>query len=367
MTRKKLRQGFTTGSAAAAGAKAALLYLAGQRDLRQVDIPLPGGGRLIIPVEGIEKMDQGAKATIIKDAGDDPDVTHKARIRTTVRLLMDNKQGEVTIDGGKGVGRVTRPGLPVPIGEAAINPVPRRQINEAVQEGLMESGLKGSVSVTIEVVNGEKIAEKTFNPRLGIIGGISILGTRGTVKPLSNKAYKDTITLSMDVAKAEKMDMVALSTGGKSEGFLKKHFPGIPDVAFIQVGDFFSFSLKQADKRGFGDILYACFFGKLIKMAQGDPYIHARKSQIDFDLLARWCASLGMEKGKVYAVKKAHTAREVLDLIKGEDLTKRILHDMVKMAVSSARQFAGPSPNISYYLFDLEGSLLASHEDRGNR
>jgi len=211
MAKKRLREGFTTGSAAAAGAKAALLYLSGRKDLKQVVIPLPVGGRLTIPVDHIEALESGARATVIKDAGDDPDVTHKAKIRSTVHFVPNRKQGEIDIDGGKGVGRVTKPGLPVPVGEPAINPVPRQQIREAVQEGLDEAGIEGFVSVIIDVVDGEKIAKKTFNPRLGILGGISILGTRGTVKPFSNEAYRDTITVSMDVARAGGLDVIALA------------------------------------------------------------------------------------------------------------------------------------------------------------
>jgi cobalt-precorrin-5B (C1)-methyltransferase len=367
MAKKRLREGFTTGSAAAAGAKAALLYLSGRKDLNQVAIPLPVGGRLTIPVGHIEELGGGARATVIKDAGDDPDVTHKAKIRSTVRFVPNRTKGEIAIDGGKGVGRVTKPGLPVPVGEPAINPVPRQQIREAVQEGLDEAGMKGSVSVIIDVVDGEKIAKKTFNPRLGILGGISILGTRGTVKPFSNKAYRDTITVSMDVARAGGLDVIALSTGGKSEGFLKKKRPDLPKVSFIQVADFFSFSLDEAVKRGFQDILYACFFGKLIKMAQGHPYTHARKSLIDFDRLARWCASLGMPEEKARDVMQANTGREVRGIIKGDAHADKIFDGIVKKAISSARTFAGPSPNITYYLFDFDGGLFATQTGEGTR
>lgn len=365
MTRKRLREGFTTGSAAAAGAKAALLFLSGRKRLKKVNIPLPVGGRLSVPVELIEPSGDGARVTIIKDAGDDPDVTHKAKIRATVNFVQGKAGEDIIIKGGKGVGKVTRPGLPIPVGEPAINPAPRRQIREAVREGLTESGLRGTVSVVIDVVDGEKIAKKTLNPRLGIIGGISILGTRGTVKPFSNAAYRDTITASMDVAKASGSNMMALSTGGKSEGFLKKQYPELPDVAFIQVADFFSFSLQAAVKRGFQDILYACFFGKIIKMALGHPYTHARDSKIDFDLLAQWCGSLGMEEEKTRIIKEANTGREARGVIGGDIKGELIFNDIVKRAIFSARTFAGPSPNIIYYLFDFDGSILATGRGEG--
>lgn len=366
MKKKKLREGFTTGSAAAAGAKAALLFLGGRRNIAGVDIPLPVGGRLTVPVAGLEMVGDGARATVVKDGGDDPDATHKAKIEITVSLDPAGKTGEVFVGGGKGVGVVTRPGLPVPVGEKAINPVPRRQIGEAVREALTQEGLKGAVSVTIEVEDGERIARNTFNPRLGIMGGISILGTRGTVKPFSNKSYRDTIVVSMDVAKASGTDAVALSTGGRSEGFLREIRPDLADFSFIQVADFFSFSLQEAAKRGFKDVLYTCFFGKMIKMAQGHPNTHARKSRIDFGMLAQWCGALGLGKEEENAVGRANTAREALGIILGDRRGEKVLSNVIQRAVRAARNFAGPLPNIEYYLFDFEGGLLSTCQDKGS-
>lgn len=362
---KRLREGFTTGSAAAAGAKAALLRLVGLGVLKEVKIALPAGGRLTIPVERVETVGEGARATVRKDGGDDPDATHKALIMSTVHLLPGGHDGDVFIEGGTGVGKVTRPGLPVSVGESAINPVPRRQIKGAVLEGLKEAGVKSAVSVVIEVANGEKIAKKTLNPRLGILGGISILGTRGTVKPFSNKAYKDTITMAMDVAKAEGLNTVALTTGGRSERFLKELLPGFPETAFIQVADFFSFSFKEASERGFNPIFYSCFFGKLVKMAQGFPYTHARKSRIDFDLLASWSFLKGMGKEKTEAVRGANTAREALSIIKEAACGDEIIRYVLEMALISARGFAGPLPDITYYLFDFGGRLLVTDNKQG--
>ncbi|OPX39237.1 MAG: hypothetical protein B1H11_03495 [Desulfobacteraceae bacterium 4484_190.1] len=365
MAKKHLRYGFTTGSAAAAGAKAGILCLAGHDPVNKVDIPLPVGGRLTIPISEASANGNSCSVTVIKDAGDDPDATHKARIKSTVHILPEGAHGHVIIFGGKGVGKVTRRGLPVPVGESAINPVPRRQIKEAVLEGLKETGITSAVSVTIEVENGEKIAKKTLNPRLGIIGGISILGTRGTVKPFSNKAYTATITLSMDVARAAGLSTIALTTGGKSERFLKEKRPELPVISFIQVADFFSFSLKQAVKREFTDILYSCFFGKLVKMAQGYPYTHARKSRIDFGQLAGWCESMGMDEEKSQNITTANTAREVLSIITEEEQRDKIIYNILEKAISSARRFSGPLPDITYYLFDFGGSVLASKNAKG--
>jgi cobalt-precorrin-5B (C1)-methyltransferase len=365
MAAKQLRHGFTTGSSAAAAAKAALLCLSGRENFGEVVIPLPMGGRLTIPVESAEKLEEGARATVVKDAGDDPDVTHRAKISCIVCFSPGVSGSDVSITGGKGVGKVTRPGLPVPVGESAINPVPRRQIMEAVREALEETGLEGVVSVVIEVENGEKIAQKTLNPRLGIVGGISILGTRGTVKPFSHEAYRDTITISMDVARAGGLSTVALSTGGRSEGFLKRECPGLPGASFIQVADFFSFSLEEAVKRGFRDILYACFFGKLVKMAQGNPYTHAKKSRVDFCQLSEWCASLGMTEERVLKVAGANTVREVLGLILEDDRKDAIIGALTSKVLIAARDFTGPGPDITYYLFDFNGRLLISQKGTG--
>lgn len=353
---KRLREGFTTGSAAAAAAKAALLFLMKGKRSKRVGVPLPMGGRLNIPVCSIEMRGSGVRATVVKDAGDDPDVTHHAVIGATVFRL---KRGEgIVIEGGSGVGRVTRSGLSVQIGEAAINPAPRRQIAEALAE-VLEQGI-GAVRVVIDVEKGEKIARKTLNPRLGIVGGISILGTRGTVKPFSHEAYRETIRVSMDVAKESGSETIGLSTGGKSEGFLRRLRSDLPEVSFLQVADFFSFSLKEAAGRGFRELLYGCFFGKLIKMAQGHEYTHAKKSRIDFYALAEWCKNFGMREEQIRKIEKANTAREALSLIKAENRSGKILAYVIEKAVQSARRYAGPGPGLCFYLFDLDGSLLAS-------
>ena len=365
MAGKPLRYGFTTGSAAAAGAKAGVLFLAGRPPVGEIDIPLPMVGRLTIPIADTVANGNGCIVTVIKDGGDDPDATHRIRIKSAVRLLPEGDPLHVTISGGKGVGTVTRPGLPVPAGESAINPAPRRQIRDAVLEGLKETGLAGSVSVSIEAVNGEKIAKKTLNPRLGILGGISILGTRGTVKPFSNKAYKDTISVSMDVAKVAGITTIALTTGGRSERFLKERIPDLPEIAFVQVADFFSFSLKEAAKKEFVDILYTCFFGKLVKMAQGFPYTHARKCEIDFQLLAHWCLALKMNAASAKHVEGANTAREALGIILDGSHGMEIVNDLLNRALVSARKFAGPLPDITYYLFDFGGDLLGTRSLAG--
>ncbi len=362
--KKELRTGFTTGTAAAAAAKAAVLFLAGRNGLNLIDTPLPGEGRLQIPIKAVESRGNGAKAVVIKDGGDDPDVTHRAEIWCDVSLDPSGPLGEVSIEGGKGVGRVTKPGLPVEVGQPAINPAPREQIKKAVREALEEAGIRGAVKVNIVVPRGEAIARKTLNPRLGIIGGISILGTRGTVIPFSNQAYKDTITVAMNVAQAEGLDTIVLTTGGRSERFLKHLRPELPDVGFVQVADFFAFSLEEASKRNFSHIIFSCFFGKLLKMAQGHAYTHARKSRIDFETLSRWCVGQGMDLQKAKEVAKANTASQALDIILTEESWKKVVTGVLEKAISKARRFLGPGPSLTYYLFSTEGKLLATMSDQ---
>jgi cobalt-precorrin-5B (C1)-methyltransferase len=239
-----LRHGFTTGTAAAAAAKAAALHLREGRAPDAVDVPLPMGGRMTVAVLETRPEKDGVLAAVVKDGGDDPDATHGAVIRAFVRPVGGPG---IVLHGGQGVGLVTRPGLPVAVGEAAINPAPREQIRQAVAE----AGLHGA-DVEIRVDRGEEIARKTFNPRLGIVGGISILGTRGTVKPFSNAAYQATIRQCLDVMAACGVERPCLTTGGRSERFLRQARPDTPETACVQVADFFFYSMREAGRRGGG-------------------------------------------------------------------------------------------------------------------
>ena len=359
----RLRYGFTTGSAAAAAAKVSTLVLAGQSPVSEVDIPLPNGSRLAIPVESVEKFGHGVKTTVVKDGGDDPDVTHKARISVTATLSPDLNVPElIELLAGQGVGRVTKPGLPVPVGEPAINPVPREQIRAAVREAREGAGLQAGVSLTVEVADGEKIARKTLNPRLGIIGGISILGTRGTVKPFSCASYKATISSALDVARAQGIGTAALSTGGRSERLLKDHHPDLPDEAFVQVADFFAFSLQQTSSKHFSCIILGCFFGKLVKMAQGHAYTHARTAELDFARLARWAREQGIDPALAREIEACNTARQALGIIEADPRRDDVLADVTARAMTAARGHAGPDMPITLWVFDFDGRVLQTRK-----
>ena len=362
-----LRTGFTTGSAAAAGAKAALLGLLGQADgIDKVEIPLPEEGRITIPIDEVMIFKNRARAVVIKDAGDDPDVTDGARIVSVVSLAPVSGASEVIIKGGHGVGKVTRPGLPIKVGEPAINPGPRKQIVRAVKEVLQEAGRNYRVIITIEVPEGEEIAKKTLNPRLGIVGGISILGTRGTVIPYSNEAFQATISLALDVAVASGNKIICLSTGRKSGKYLRMCYPALPLISeeiFVEVGDFFAFSLKEVRARKFEQVFYGCFFGKLIKMAQGFESTHAKYGKIDFDLLARWIKEQGVSKAKAELARRANTARQVLEMILEDPAGPGVLTCITRKAIASARRFLGPGPKLIFHLFEMDGRLLVKEED----
>jgi cobalt-precorrin-5B (C1)-methyltransferase len=240
--KRKLRTGFTTGTAAAAATKGALRYLLEGNIPSRVMIELLTGDKIAIPIHRCERIaEEQAKCTVIKDAGDDPDVTHKAEIGAEVKLLKPDSKyhNNIYISGGAGVGKITKPGLEMPPGEPAINPGPRKMINQAITETLAQHDLQRAVTVEVFVPRGAEIAKKTLNARLGILGGISILGTTGLVRPMSHDAFIATIKSGLSVARASGNSKVVLTTGRRSERYAQQRWPLLAEEAFIQIGDFF--------------------------------------------------------------------------------------------------------------------------------
>lgn len=357
----KLRTGFTTGTAAAAAVKAALgMMLDGGPPPGAVDIRLLNGESLAIPIDACQCTGDRAICSVIKDAGDDPDVTHRARIGARVRMdpAADGcpEPERVVITGGEGVGRVTKPGLEIPPGEPAINPGPRRMIRQAVADVLAGRAIEGVVTAEIFVPEGERLAEKTLNARLGIVGGLSILGTTGRVKPLSHDAYIATIRSAMNVARATGNDRVVLTTGRRSERFAQRLWPNLPEEAFIQIGDYFRISCAHAARTGFSGITLAVFFGKAVKMAQGVPHTHAAKSDLTLDALARWTHETIGDRTLADRVQAANTARHALEILRPDPgaVVLRVGREML----GSARRFAGGSLPVTGVIFDYDGSLL---------
>lgn len=314
----ELRRGWTTGACATAAAKAALSALRGGVFPDPVSITLPKGETPSFALALEEKGDGFARAGIIKDAGDDPDVTHGCLVIATVRL----RGSGVTFKAGPGVGTVTKPGLPVAVGEPAINPVPRAMMAAVVAE--LDGG---DVEIEISVRDGERLALKTWNPRLGIIGGLSILGTTGIVHPFSCAAWIASIHRGIDVARATGLTHVAGCTGSTSEDAVRAHY-GLPLEAMLDMGDFAGGVLKYLRDHPVARVTIGGGFGKIVKLAQGAMDLHSGRSQVDFAFLA------GLAERPELA--SANTAQEVLE-IAGDGLAAKV----AELALAQVRRVLG--------------------------
>ena len=356
--KRELRTGRTTGSCATAAAMAGVIFLLTGETPATVDVPLPPGGTLSVPVDRYEPSDIGVRVTVIKDGGDDPDATHGHDIQAVVSLWAGiGVPLQVQLDGGRGVGRATLPGLPVEVGQAAINPEPRKQIEAGVRR-IARSMQSGTISVIIEVPDGENIAGKTLNPRLGITGGISILGTQGIVKPYSHSSWKATIEEGLEVAKAQGIDHGIFTTGRRSERLYLEANPATPELALIQAADFFEFSMQAAAARGFSRVTWSLFFGKLVKQAQGLPYTHARTHPIDFHGLADWCGEAGCSIRQRQDIIDANTARQVLTLLEDDPSRPNLIQLLIRKATEAAETFSGSLCSVDYAVFDFDGTRL---------
>jgi cobalt-precorrin-5B (C1)-methyltransferase len=309
---KPLRSGYTTGSCAAAAAKAAVTALILREPQRAVSIMLPIGQEASFELSGCTVDGEQASAEVVKDAGDDPDATHGARI--VAEAAWRDEPG-IELDGGVGVGRVTKPGLPVAVGEAAINPVPRKMIRDEVQSVLSDYEIERGVKVVISVPDGEEIAKKTLNARLGIIGGISILGTRGIVVPFSTSAYKASVAQAIRVAVKCGCTHIVLSTGGRSEKTAMEMYPELPEEAFVEMGDFVGFALIQCARQGVRKVTLAGMMGKFSKVAQGVMMVHSKSAPVDFGFLASVAEEAGASPESVEEIRGANTAAQVGDLM----------------------------------------------------
>jgi cobalt-precorrin-5B (C1)-methyltransferase len=317
---EKLRSGWTTGTCAAAAAKAAATALITGETQGRVEVRLPGKGdrrRVSFEVERCEVGEGWAEAVVVKDAGDDPDVTHGARL--TARVSWKEELG-ISLDRGEGVGVVTKPGLGLPVGGPAINDVPRRMISYSLDE-VLHAGERG-VRVVISVPGGVKMAEKTTNARLGIVGGISILGTTGIVRPFSTAAWAASVVQAVDVMGAQGLDTFVLSTGGLTERAAMRLLPDLEEVCFIEVGDFTGQAIKGAVKNGLRRGFFVGMAGKLTKLAAGIMMTHWTRSKVDNELLAEITGEAGGDAQLVEEVKGANTARHAYELWRAAHLER---------------------------------------------
>jgi cobalt-precorrin-5B (C1)-methyltransferase len=348
---EKLRTGWTTGACAAAAAKAAARALASGRTQTRVDIKLPGKGRERRVEFEVESCDLGAswaEAVVVKDAGDDPDVTDGAHL--TARASWREEQG-LDLERGDGVGVVTKPGLGLPVGGPAINDVPRRMISYSVEE-VLDPEERG-VHIVISVPGGEKMAEKTTNPRLGIVGGISILGTTGIVRPFSTAAWAASVVQAIDVMGAQAHKTFVLSTGGLTEKAAMRLLPDLEEVNFVEVGDF----TGQAIKRAVENELEHCFFvgmaGKISKLAAGVMMTHWTRSKVDNALLAEITMEAGGSTQLIEEVKGANTARHAYELWRAAHLD-RAADLLCKQAAENLAEYAERKLEVYVILVDFD-------------
>jgi cobalt-precorrin-5B (C1)-methyltransferase len=357
---RSLRTGFSTGTAAAGAVTAALLALAGREAPTDIEVPLPGGGFITVPLHFQGLAGNAGEGRVIKNAGDDPDVTHGAEIGARLELLNGSApDGEIRWARGEGVGLVTKPGLPIQPGEPAINPVPRKIMRQVINHWWPKffPGRPLRLEVEIFAPQGEELARQTLNPRLGILGGISILGTTGLVKPFSHQAYRATIAVALKVARAAGLDRVVFSTGGKSEALAHTLFPDLPEEALVQMGDYVHFAIRLAGRLGFKKITVAAFFGKAVKIAQGLGHTHASRGEVDLNLLARWTQDLTGSPALAAAVTQANTARGALELLLAagaQSVVTRVGEEMLR----TLKSFADRPVSLTALIFSSEGPLL---------
>lgn len=326
-----LRKGWTTGACAAAAAKGAFeAWLSGER-AAEVEIRLPRGELPRFALEDVAWDADFATATVVKDAGDDPDVTHGARI--VVSLSRGPAGSGVAFRAGPGVGTVTKLGLPVPPGEPAINPKPREIIRDNLAAAAEAFDAPLDLEVTIAIPGGERLAEKTWNPRLGIVGGLSVLGTTGVVVPYSCSAWIHSIHRGIDVARATGIRHIAGATGNASEAAVKRKF-GLPLEALIDMGDFAGGMLKYLRRHPVERVTVAGGFAKLVKLGQGALDLHSSRSQVDFDELAGLVEACGGSADQAAAARTANTAAEVLEIAAGLPLAEAVARRALEVALA---------------------------------
>ena len=351
-----LRFGWTTGTCATAAVNAAYTAMVTGQFPDRVTIVTPSGKNADLEVAMTETGDDetGAwfKAGIIKDAGDDPDVTHGAMIQATLRRGAAGQK--IRFQRGAGVGIVTKPGLPVPVGDPAINPVPRQMMCDAVAE--LAEALAGPKDIDIEVSvpDGESIALKTWNPRLGIEGGISILGTTGVVRPFSCSAWIASIHRGIDVARANGLVHVMGSTGATSEGWGKSHYD-LPDIALLDMGDFVGGMLKYMRRNPVPNLSILGGFGKMVKLAQGAIDLHSARSQVDFERLADLGAAVGMNRD---AVASANSVLEVAQF--ASEKQRAALAEAVAFAAreTAMKQLRDAPTEVEVVIIGRDGAML---------
>ncbi len=350
---KPLRRGWTTGACAAAGAKAAYTALLTRAFPDPVSIRLPNGQEPAFALAHQGLGPDWAEAAIVKDAGDDPDVTHGALV--VIRVRPGRVGTGVTFSAGDGVGTVTKPGLQLEVGEPAINPAPRRMITQVIADAAAIHGVRADIDVQISIPGGATLAERTLNRRLGIEGGLSVLGTTGVVVPYSCAAWIHAIHRGIDVARAAGLKHIAAATGSTSEAAVKRHY-GLSDTALIEMGDFAGGLIKYLRTHPVAQLTIAGGIGKITKLAQGYLDLHARRSVVDMNWLAEAAADAGADQALITAIRQQQTARGAL-------ACSRVVHvPLADVVASRARMKAlehlSEKAAVEVLIFDHQGQLV---------
>ena len=360
-----MRTGYTTGTTAAAAAKAAVMLMLSGQAPAEVSVPLPGGrGAATLKVHRSWPVSpaEGVRCSVIKDGGDDPDVTHGAEIVVGVWRLPDGYQG-LEIAGGPGVGTVTRPGTGIAVGEPAVTRVPRRMMAEAVGEGLAACGWPTDTGVRarISVPGGVEIAEQTTNARLGVLGGISILGSTGIVQPFSTAAWRASVHLAIDVAATNGLEHLALSTGTRSEEYTRRRLD-LPDMAYVEAGIFSGPAMKRCVSKGIKRVSHVGMVGKFSKMAMGHFVTHVAGNRVDTGFLAELAGRCGASAELQAEMRAASSGRHFQELAQ-EHGVMAVFPSMCEMVCAAARKYLaddGDAIIVDALCFDFEGNLLGA-------
>jgi cobalt-precorrin-5B (C1)-methyltransferase len=351
---KGLRTGWTTGTCASAAAKAATLWLVEGQPPADVDVALPSGRRVRFPVIDVDPT-RPHRCAVVKDAGDDPDVTHGAHLTAQVEWQEPPTEPGVELAAGAGVGTVTLPGLGLPVGAPAINPVPRRMITQAVREVTDRP-----VRVTVSVPGGEAMAAKTSNDRLGIVGGISILGTTGIVKPFSTASYRASVVQQVDVAAAQGQRHLVLATGSRSDRAAQRLLAELPPVCFVEVGDFTGIALRRAAAAGTVEqVTWVGMAGKIAKLAAGVLMTHYRRSKVDGELLAEVATVTGAPAAVVDAATATATARHFAEVCLAHDC-REPLAELCRRAARACQAHVDGALAVEVVMVDFEGEEVVA-------
>ena len=354
---KTLRRGYTTGTCAAAAAKAATTMLFSKEELDTVEVELPTGDKARFEIVDKKINNEEVSCCVIKDAGDDPDVTNGAKICATAKET--NK--DIKIQGGLGIGTVTKNGLEVATGEAAINPVPMKMIKDEVQKTLPQNQ---GVEIEISVPEGEKLAEKTLNKKLGIIGGISIIGTTGIVEPMSVDAFKRSLSPQIDIALAAGFDDLVLVPGRISEkNVLKKE---VPEDAVIQMGNFVGFMLEECARKGVKKALLCGRPGKLVKVSAGIFDTHSKTADARMETIAAHAASLGAKKAIVDEILEANTTEEAIIILKRAGIIS-VFNVIAKKASKRSNEYTNNTLAVETIIVSRAGEVIGKDTEGGSR